>query len=69
MREFIVDLRSVDEEDGDRLSDNGIVQKLEGVLLDNAGKIVRIKITTVSRKIYIEYLLGGNNPLDGEPIH
>ena len=50
MKEIITDLRSLESEDnpeGEPLVDHGIVQQLEAVLLDNAGSVLRIKITKV----------------------
>ena len=43
MKEKIADLSSLKE--GDELSDHGVVQWVEGALLDFAGKRVRIRIT------------------------
>ncbi len=53
MKELIADLRNIestDNPDGDELADHGIVQEIEGMLLDNAGKVIRIRITEVKVK-------------------
>jgi len=53
MKEIIADLRtleSADNPDGDALPDHGIVQQLESILLDSAGKVIRIRITEVKVK-------------------
>jgi len=47
MKEIIADLDGLTEDggEGEVFSDSGLIEQIEGVLLDMAGKRVRIRIT------------------------
>ena len=45
MKEIIADLKDITDDGGDTIADHGVVQRIEGALLDMAGKRVRIRIT------------------------
>ena len=47
MREIIADLRGVDADVPETIADHPVSAELVGLLYENAGKVIRIKITVV----------------------
>jgi len=52
MKEIIIDLRNLKDVDGEIWADHPAFAEMQGILIDNADRVIRIKITKLMHSYY-----------------